>query len=65
VECITEPGQLAILARDISKVLVDLGMPPILGIPQDPPMASDVLEVVGIIFEWLRETYATDHGPWY
>jgi hypothetical protein len=40
-------------------------MPPILGIPQDPHMASDVLEMVGIIFEWLRETYATDHGPWY
>jgi hypothetical protein len=33
VERITEAGQLAILVGDISKVLVDLGMPPISGIP--------------------------------
>jgi hypothetical protein len=33
VDRITEAGRLAILARDVFKLLVDLGMPPILGIP--------------------------------
>jgi hypothetical protein len=33
VERITEVGWLAILVRDISKVLIDLSMPPIPGIP--------------------------------
>jgi hypothetical protein len=33
VEHVDEAGWLAILARDISMVLVDLGMPPISGIP--------------------------------
>jgi hypothetical protein len=35
VERVTEARWLAILARDVSKVLVDLAMHPILGIPQD------------------------------
>jgi hypothetical protein len=33
VDHITGVGRLAILVRDLSKVLVDLGMPPILGLP--------------------------------
>jgi hypothetical protein len=33
VDHITGVGRLAILVRDVSKVLVDLGMPPILGLP--------------------------------
>jgi hypothetical protein len=44
VERVTEARRLAILTRDVSKVLVDLGRPPILGIPQDPSIAGDVLE---------------------
>jgi hypothetical protein len=32
--------------------------------PQDPPTASDVLEVVGTILEHLWEAYAYGHGPW-
>jgi hypothetical protein len=36
VERVTEDGQLAILVGDISRVLMDHGMPPILGIPRDP-----------------------------
>jgi hypothetical protein len=36
-------------------VLVDLGMPPILGTPQDPHMADDILEVMGMILECLWE----------
>jgi hypothetical protein len=59
---ITKAGRLAILVRDASKVLVDISMPPILGIPQDPHMADDVLEVAGTILERLQEAYASDHG---
>jgi hypothetical protein len=36
VEHIIQDGRLAILVGDISKVLVDLGMPPIPRIPEDP-----------------------------
>jgi hypothetical protein len=64
VECIAEAGRLVILVRDISKVLVDLGMPCILGIPRDPRMANDILEVMGVILERLREAYASSHDPW-
>jgi hypothetical protein len=53
-----------ILVGDISEVLVDLGMPPKLGIPQDPSTAGNVLEVVGTILERLRESYTYGHGPW-
>jgi hypothetical protein len=60
VERIAKAGQLA---RDVLKVLVDLGMPPILGIPQDPHITGDVLEAVGIFSEHLRESYASGHGP--
>jgi hypothetical protein len=53
VERLTEVGRLAVLMRDVSKALVDLGMPPILGIPWDPHMAGNILEVVGTILERL------------
>jgi hypothetical protein len=64
VDRVTEARRLAIMARDVSKVLVDLVMPPIPGIPQDPRTAGDVLEAVDIILEHLWEAYASDHGPW-
>jgi hypothetical protein len=64
VECVTEASLLEILVRDISKVLVDLGMRPIPGIPRDLCTIGDVLEVVGIILEHLWEAYASGHGPW-
>jgi hypothetical protein len=54
VDRITEAGRLAILARDVFKLLVDLGMPPILGIPQDPCTAINILEAVDVILECLR-----------
>jgi hypothetical protein len=63
VEHVAEVGQLTIMARDVSKALVDLGMPPIPGIPWDPCTAGDILEVVGVISEHLREANASDHGP--
>jgi hypothetical protein len=53
-----------ILVKDVSKVLVDLGMSPIHGIPRDPRTIGDVLQVVGTIFESLREAYSSGHGPW-
>jgi hypothetical protein len=43
------------LGEDISKVLVDLGTPPILRIPRDPLAANNVLEVAGTILERLCE----------
>jgi hypothetical protein len=47
----------------LSMVLVDLGMPPISGIPQDLHTTGDVLEVVGVILEHLREAYTSGMVP--
>jgi hypothetical protein len=55
---------LAILVCDFSKVLVDLGMPPIPRIPQDSRMTDDVFEAMGVILEQLREAYASGHDHW-
>jgi hypothetical protein len=63
VECVTEVKWLVILVGDISKVLVDLSMPPIPGIPRDPCMTDNILEAVSTILECLWEAYASDHGP--
>jgi hypothetical protein len=52
------------LVRDVSKVLVDLGMPPISGILRDLRRADDILEAAGTILECLREAYTSSHGPW-
>jgi hypothetical protein len=56
VEHVAEVGRLAILVGDISKVLVDLGMPPIPRIVLDPCVADDVLEAMGTILERMRGT---------
>jgi hypothetical protein len=64
VERVAEAGWLAILVRGASKVLVDLGMPPIPRIPWDPHMTDDVLEAVGTILECLWEAYSSGHDPW-
>jgi hypothetical protein len=61
---VTKAGWLAILVRDVSKVLVDLGMPPIPGIPRDPCITIDILETMGAILEHLREHYPFSHVPW-
>jgi hypothetical protein len=55
LERITEARRLAILVRDASKVLVDLGMPPFPRIPQDLGTADDILEAVGTTLERPRE----------
>jgi hypothetical protein len=64
VERIVETRQLAILVGVISRVLVDLGMPPIVGIPRDLCVACDILEEVGTILKCLWEAYASSHSPW-
>jgi hypothetical protein len=63
VGCITKAKWLEILARDVSKVLVDLGVPPIPRIPRDPRTASNILQAMGAILECLQEAYATGHDP--
>jgi hypothetical protein len=64
VERVAEAGQLAVLVRDVSKVMVDPGIPPIPGIPRDPCAAGDVLEVANTLFKRLQEAYASRHSPW-
>jgi hypothetical protein len=54
VERVAKARQLAVLGGgggDISKVLVDLGMPPILRIPQDLGTVGDVLEAAVTVLE--------------
>jgi hypothetical protein len=53
VDYVIEVGWLVTLVRDVSKVLADLGLPPILEIPRDPCMAVDILEAVDVILERL------------
>jgi hypothetical protein len=50
--------------RDVVKVLKDLSMPPIPMIPQDPHMVGDILEVVDVIQECMKEAYDSSHDPW-
>jgi hypothetical protein len=64
VECIAEARRLAALMRDVSEALVDLGLPPILGIPWDPRTTGNILEEVGTLLEHVWEAYASDHSPW-
>jgi hypothetical protein len=64
MERVIEAGRLANLVWDISKVLVDLGMPPIPGFPQDPRIASSILEAAGTILEHLWEDHVSGHDPW-
>jgi hypothetical protein len=45
------------LVSDVPKVLAHLGMPPVLEVPWDPRTASDVLAVVDINLEGLKEAY--------
>jgi hypothetical protein len=63
-DCVIEVEWLVTSVRDVSKVLEDLGMPPIPGIPQDPRTTSTVLEVVDVILEHPQEAYASGHDPW-
>jgi hypothetical protein len=62
--CVIEADRLTSMVRDVSKVLMDLGMHPIPEIPRDPRTADDVLEVVAIILECLMEAYDSGHTPW-
>jgi alpha-D-ribose 1-methylphosphonate 5-phosphate C-P lyase len=63
VDRIVEFGQLATQVRDVSKVLEDLGMSPIPRIPRDPCTFDDVLGVVDVILEDVKEAYDSGHDP--
>jgi hypothetical protein len=60
----TEAGRLVALVREVSQVLENLGLPPISGIPQDLCTADDVLGVVDMILERVKEAYDFGHNPW-
>jgi hypothetical protein len=64
VKCFAKVRRLAILVGDLSKVLVDLGMPPISWIQWDPRAADVVLDVAGTILEGLQKAYASSRSPW-
>jgi hypothetical protein len=49
---------------EISNALVDLGVLPILDIPEHPQLAQDVLTVARLILERLREERDSGTGPW-
>jgi hypothetical protein len=53
VDRVAETGWLVILVSDVSKVLVNLDMPPITGIPLDSCTAGDILVAVDVILELL------------
>jgi hypothetical protein len=48
----------------VSKVVEDLGMLPIPGIPRGLLMTGNILEVVDVILEGLQEAYTSGHDPW-
>jgi hypothetical protein len=54
VDCVVEVGRLVTLVRDVSKVLEDLGMSPITGIPRDPRTAGDIKGVVDVILDHVK-----------
>jgi hypothetical protein len=58
-----EDSWLAAQVGDVSQVLENLGMPPILGMPWDPRTASDVLGVVDVILDCVKEAYDSSHSP--
>jgi hypothetical protein len=53
VDHVAETGWLVILVSDVSKVLVNLDMPPITRIPLDSCTAGDILVAVDVILELL------------
>jgi hypothetical protein len=64
VDCVVEAGRLTTLVRDVTQVLENLGMPPILRIPWDVCIASDVLGVVDVFLEHVKEAYNSGYIPW-
>jgi hypothetical protein len=63
-EFATEAMQLSWSVMEISDALVDLGVFPIRDIPLQPRSAQDVMTVVSLILECLREEHASSAGPW-
>jgi 5-carboxymethyl-2-hydroxymuconate isomerase len=63
-ECTNEDVKLSRLITEISDALVDMGVFPIRDIPQRPMLAQDVLTIVGLILDHLREEQSSSVGPW-
>jgi hypothetical protein len=63
-ECTDEDVKLSRLITEISDALVDMGVFPIWDIPQRPMLAQDVLTIVGLILDHLREEQSSGVGPW-
>jgi hypothetical protein len=64
VDYVIEARWLVTLVRDVSKALEDLGMSPISRILRDPRTVDDVLGVVDIILERVKEAYDFSYDPW-
>jgi hypothetical protein len=60
----TKAMTLSWSSMEISNALVDLGVLPILDIPEHPLLAQDVLTVARLILERLREERDSGTGPW-
>jgi hypothetical protein len=60
----TEAMTLSWSSMEISNALIDLGVLPILDIPEQPRLAQDVLTVAGLILEHLWEERDSGTGPW-
>jgi hypothetical protein len=52
-----------VLPQEVSQVLENLGLPPILGIPRDPRTADDIFGVVDVILECVKDAYDSGHNP--
>jgi hypothetical protein len=63
VDHVVEAAWLATLVSEVSKVLEDLGMSPILEIPRDRARPATSW-AVDIILEHVKEAYDSGHGIW-
>jgi hypothetical protein len=63
-KCVTEAVKLSRSIMEISDALVDLGVFPIRDIHEHPKSAQDVLTVVGLLLQHLREAHDKDTGSW-
>jgi hypothetical protein len=58
-----EAGELVVLVIEASNALMDLEMLPICEVPQTLKRALEVLKVVSVNLERLREAHASGTGP--
>jgi hypothetical protein len=63
-ECAAEAMVLSWLVMGISNGQVDIGVFPIWDIPLHLMLAQEVIAVIDLILEHLREEHASGTGPW-